>query len=956
MEYENKTKMQLIGELMEMRQRIAELESSRLEDRQSGKELRDSAKHMGILFECAPDAYYLSDLKGNFVDGNRIAEETVGYKREELIGKSFLKAGLLSPKQIPKAAALLARNALGQPTGPDVLTLKRKDGSKVAVEIRTFPVRIGDRPLILGIARDITHRKQREEELRKYRTHLEELVEERTLELTKANVELQREIIERRRAEEALREIEGQNQALLRAIPDLMLRVSQDGTILGFVDSKDMILFIPSDGILGKRIDEVFPTEEAHPATDHVKQALQTGETQISEHQIPDPSPGGGMRDYEVRYVASGKGEVLAIVRDVTDHKQAEEALRKVEKEKAAILGSISEQVIYQDIQMVILWANRAAAESADLTSERLVGRHCYEIWQQRDQPCVGCPIRKALETGKPQESEMTSTDGRMWLIKGYPLRNADGDITGIVEIALDITKHKRTEESLATEKERLAVTLRSIGDGVIATDTEGKVVLINRIAETLTGWREKDAVGKPLAEIFHIINENTRERCKNPLEKVIVSRGITDLADDLSNDVVLVSKDGEERIITDSAAPIRDKDGKIIGMILVFSDITEERKIEEELVKVQKLESVGVLAGGIAHDFNNILTGILGNISLARIYTDPRKIAERLAEAEKASIRAQDLTQRLLTFSRGGAPIRKTASMAELLKDSANFAISGSNIICQFSLADGLWPVEIDEGQMNQVISNLIVNADQAMPEGGIVEVRAENIAVGSEDALPVKGGKYVKISIEDHGVGIAKEHLPKIFDPYFTTKQKGSGLGLATSYSIVRNHDGHIMADSKVGVGTTFFIYLPASSQEMPAEEAQNEKDPAMGKGRILIMDDEELIRELAGNTLSNVGYAVAVATEGVEAIELYKNAKASDQPFDLVILDLTVPGGLGGKEAIQELIQLDPEVKAIASSGYSNDPVIADFRKFGFSGAIAKPYRAEELSRIIHEVMEM
>ena len=506
--------------------------------------------------------------------------------------------------------------------------------------------------------------------------------------------------------------------------------------------------------------------------------------------------------------------------------------------------------------------------------------------------------------------------------------------------------------ESLAAEKERLFVTLQSIGDGVIATDIEGRVTLINKVAEKLTGWSTEEAVGKELDEIFHIINERTREVCENPVEKVLENGEIVGLA----NNTVLVSRDGTERIIADSGAPVRDRSGKIIGTIMVFRDITEKRILEEELIRSDKLETVGVLAGGIAHDFNNLLTGILGNVSLAKMQSNQwDKVYERLNEAEKASLRAKGLTQQLLTFSKGSEPILKVTSIVGLLKDSATFALRGSNVSCKFDIQDDLWPVEIDEGQISQVINNIVINADQAMPSGGSITITAENVVVGRKFHLPLKPGKYVKISIQDQGIGIPKAHFSKIFDPYFTTKQKGSGLGLATSYSIIKRHDGYITLDSELGVGTTFYIYLPATSKEISSEEKEEELDQMpKGKWKILVMDDEPVIRELAEDFLSILGYKVVVVSDGSEAIDLYKAESEVGEPFDAVIMDLTIPGGIGGKEAIKELIKFDPNVKAIVSSGYSLEPVMSEYKEYGFKAFIAKPYKIKELADTLYKVI--
>ncbi|MGQ9610145.1 MAG: hybrid sensor histidine kinase/response regulator [bacterium] len=386
------------------------------------------------------------------------------------------------------------------------------------------------------------------------------------------------------------------------------------------------------------------------------------------------------------------------------------------------------------------------------------------------------------------------------------------------------------------------------------------------------------------------------------------------------------------------------------------LSDITERHKTEEEIIKADKLESVGLLAGGIAHDFNNILTAVLGNVSLAKMYVNPGdKIYERLVEAEKASLRAKELTQQLLTFSSGGAPIVKTMPIEQLLRDAVNFALSGSNVRCDFFITNKLKNVDIDESQIRQVINNIIINAIQAMPEGGVIKVYAENTTIGSEYINLLKPGKYVKITIEDHGIGIPENNLPRIFDPYFTTKQKKSGLGLTSAYSIIKNHGGYITVESQVGVGTKCHVYLPASSVQFFTEENVKKEEHILGKGKVLVMDDEEIIRDLAYEALTSLGYEVVTAFDGEEAIKIYKSALESGEPFDVVILDLTIHGGMGGKDTIKHLIEIDPNVKAIVSSGYSNDPVMANYKDYGFIGVIPKPYQIRDLGKIINEVIE-
>jgi PAS domain S-box-containing protein len=390
-----------------------------------------------------------------------------------------------------------------------------------------------------------------------------------------------------------------------------------------------------------------------------------------------------------------------------------------------------------------------------------------------------------------------------------------------------------------------------------------------------------------------------------------------------------------------------------------IIERTTELKQTYKQLYHAQKMESVGILAGGIAHDFNNLLTVILGNILLAKRDVDPEdRVFNVLLEAEDASLRAKDLTQELLTFSKGGEPIKRTISIAKLIEDTVNFTIRGTNVTCKFEIPDNLYNIDGDDVQITQVISNIIINADQAMLEGGTIRVRCENVTISSEHentTLP-ENTNFIRISIEDHGTGMPKEQISLIFDPFFTTKEKGSGLGLATAYSIIKKHGGQITVESEVGTGSTFYIYLPAAQKKVsPKADMDVIEKPSEGSGeRILVMDDDENIRFLLSEILTSYGYMTESACDGAQAIELYKKAYESTNQFDLVILDLTIPAGIGGKETIKELIKIDPDVKGIVSSGYSNDAIMANYRQYGFSGVISKPYRPDDLVRIVQDVL--
>ncbi|MBI5250314.1 MAG: response regulator [Desulfomonile tiedjei] len=394
-------------------------------------------------------------------------------------------------------------------------------------------------------------------------------------------------------------------------------------------------------------------------------------------------------------------------------------------------------------------------------------------------------------------------------------------------------------------------------------------------------------------------------------------------------------------------------RDGHLIGLWWMKRDVSDKKKTEEEILRAQKLESLGVLAGGIAHDFNNLLTAILGNIALGQSRSKlSDQSSEKFEAAVKATNLAQGLTRQLLTFSKGGAPIKSTSDLAELLKQCAGFVMRGSNVDCKFSVPGNLWPVEMDEGQISQVINNLIINALEAMPQGGTILIKASNVHAEKEHGLPLKEGSYVKVTIADQGGGIDKAHIAKIFDPYFTTKEKGTGLGLATSYSIVKKHGGLMTVRSKAGLGSTFYFFLPASATAL-APDTTAVTELVTGIGRVLVMDDDKMIRDTTGELVRELGYDVEVARDGAEAIDAYKKALSEGRQFDVVILDLTIPGGMGGRDTLVMLQAIDPNVKAIVSSGYSDDSVMAEHSTLGFKAVLAKPYNAQKLGQTIATV---
>ena len=514
-------------------------------------------------------------------------------------------------------------------------------------------------------------------------------------------------------------------------------------------------------------------------------------------------------------------------------------------------------------------------------------------------------------------------------------------------KLVQEINERKQTERALKESEVRFQTLTENTTDLVWEMNTQGIYTYVNPEVKNILGYNPEEIVGKTP---FDFMPEKNRAALARQFQKLIKSQKPL-----IRLENTYVRKDGGLVILETNGVPFFDQPGCLGGYRGIDRDITERKQAQDELNKVTKLESISILAGGIAHDFNNMLTGIMGNITLAQKYVEKGGNAyDRLVDAERASLLAKDITQQLLTFSGGGTPIKKPTSISSLLKESVAFALSGSDVRCDFNIPDNLWAADADEAQINRVINNIVINADQAMPEGGVINVSIENVVVKNKSYLPLPKGNYLKIMIKDHGTGIPEKLLPRIFEPYFTTKKKGSGLGLATAYSIIKNHGGYMTIESKLGEGTTIYIYIPATNAPLPEIDEQEDISYTGGGRKILVMDDEEMIRKLLQNSLTEIGYKVELAVNGTEAIEMYVEAEKSGKPFDAVILDLTIPGGIGGKETIKKLREINSNITAIASSGYTNGPVMANYHKYGFSGIVAKPFHIAAMEKTLHDVI--
>lgn len=555
-----------------------------------------------------------------------------------------------------------------------------------------------------------------------------------------------------------------------------------------------------------------------------------------------------------------------------------------------------------------------------------------------------------ARYTGGRPEIEGCRKDGSRFPAEASISRVEVGGKQVLTVVLRDITARKQAEDTLAAERELLATTLKSIGEGVIATDLEGQIVLINHAAVQLTGYSREEALHRPIWDVLSAVDDTTEKAVAIPPSlEAFRQRGL--VAED---EAILVGKDGHRLPISSRVTPLMDKGSQMVGMVVTFRDITERRHFEDEVLKAEKLESLGVLASGLAHDFNNSLMNIMLNVSTARLrLADDPEVQELLFSAEQAVKHAKGITLQLLTFARGGQPMKSKLPLVPLLEEGVKFALHGSSVRPRFQFEDDIWAVHIDPDQITQVINNLAINAVQAMPQGGSLHVLASNYRVDSTHHRgPLDPGRYVEVTLRDEGIGIPPDIFDKVFDPYFTTKKAGSGLGLYSCFNILTKHSGWITVSSEVDQGTTFTFYLPAVNLSVVDGDIQ-ETIPS-GSGRILVMDDDEGIRMALGKLLTRMGYEVVEAPEGVAALEAYRASQKEGRPFDVVILDLTVAGGHGGLQTFQELRTLNPAIKAIVASGYSTDPILAKYQEYGFAGTLSKPFSAEELGKTLNDVL--
>jgi len=916
--------------------------------------LRESEDKFRSIFERATDGIMIADAKtARQIEANKSMCIMLGYTRDEIVG---LRIDDIHPKkELPAIRGLFEKQLNGEISLAPEVPMLRKDGSIFYADITAARVTLGGKECLAGIFRDITERKRADAALREREKQLAESQRIAHIGSWEHNPETGRVFW----SDELFR--------LLGLDPRK--------------DPADFNLFFemihPDDRPALKKAVEM--TLQQHiPFNIEYRFILRDGTTRIIHAQaelIPDES---------------GKLVVLSgTAQNITERKRAETALAVSEGRYRSLFEDSPISMWEEDFTE--LQEHLAALRSSGITDlgahftdhpdEVLkcvglvrivsVNRATLDMYEAPDQAALLQGLSRVFiaqsfesfrgilvalaEGARMYECEtvnQTLTGRTINVLLRWSLLGGDRtDRSRALISIVDITASKKAGEKIRQSEEFIRSILDTVDEGFIVIDRDYRIMTANRAYCGQVDRPCDDVIGRHCFEISH----KTNRPCYEEGEECAVHKVL-----ETGNPHVVLHKhadhEGHVLYVETKGFPIKDAGGSVISVIETINNITEKHLLEEERLKTQKLESIGTLAGGIAHDFNNLLQGIFGYISMAKMTLDRKeKSLAMLEQAEKALHQSVNLTTQLLTFSKGGKPVKKRISLEPVIQNAAKFALSGSRSVCTILVDYGLWQAEADEGQISQVIQNIVLNADQAMPEGGQVEITAKNVHASDKTlSQSLQKGNYVVILIKDSGIGISDQYFGKIFDPYFTTKEKGSGLGLATSYSIIKNHNGMIEVSSTKDKGSTFSIYIPALAEQkedpvMPATAAT-----AMRTGRVLLMDDEQVVREVAGELIKALGHEVEFAAHGDEAVDKFKTAQQGGKPFDLVILDLTIRGGMGGVETVRQLLKIDPQVKAIVSSGYSDDAATANYEKQGFRTFLKKPYDLEALREVLNKLI--
>jgi two-component system, cell cycle sensor histidine kinase and response regulator CckA len=890
--------------------------------------LKESEAKFRSTFNQSPVAKAMVGLDKRFIRYNRAFCRFLGYSEEELIGKTIADITFSQDKELGmKELQQILEGTL------QISTVQKryvkKNGEIVWGEVQISLVRDSDgKPLyFLPAILDLTERKHSEENLKKAADRFQAMIDNAPL-----------------------------GAHLYELFSDNRLVFS------GANRSADMILQVKNEQFIGKTIEEAFPNLASTDIPAAYRSVALTGKPFTMEQLIYSDDQGISGA-YEISAFQTASNKMAVLFRDITDKKIAEEALKASETKFRTLFNTMTQGVVYQNADGTVIDANPAALRILGVTRDEINGTTSMDPrWKAiredgSDFPGEMHPLPVALRTGKEVRDVVhgifhPEKGSFVWIkVTAVPLfragQNAPYQAYATIE---DITISKNAESALLASERRFRELIKNSSDSITILDKDGLQIYVSAVVERMLGYAPAELMNIPV--IDQMIHPEDRALVQETFLKIL--------------------HEGEGRVQYRQ----RHKNGSwvylegwgtnqlanpdIRGVVVNVRDISFQKEAEEERAKLndklnqmQRLESIGLLAGGIAHDFNNLLGGMFGYVDMARLSLDennPDEARENLENAFAVFDRTKALTRQLLTFAKGGAPVCKTISIVPLIRSSAQFALSGSNVTARFDIDENLWRCDCDENQIGQVIDNIVINAQQAMPVGGNITVSAKNVFIEKDGAgISSIPGNFIRISIQDNGIGISGEFIAKIFDPFFTTKAIGHGLGLATVYSIIKRHGGWIDVESQQGKGSTFHIFLPASQVDVPYEPGRTEEQHR-GIGTVLVMDDEPFIRDTVRHMLKGMGYEVCEARDGAEAIALFRHAFEKKHGFVVTILDLTIPNGMGGKDAVKAIRQIDEKACVVVSSGYAEDPVMENPAKYGFTAKIAKPFTRNELSELL------
>ncbi len=933
------------------------------ERRKAEESMQKSEEKFRLLAENSIDCIWILDTNLRFTYLSPSLEKMLGFKPEQWIGtklsshfrkKEFLKVGALAAKSLANYKTFTST----------IFETKMLNSNKEEVDIEiSGRILLDNRGKLIGL-------------------------QGTTKDITK-----------RRSAEKALAESEKHLQTLINTIPDFVCFKDGNGRWLKINDAGVKVFQLEGIDYKGKNDAELaeinsnlrgaFLTCKKSDTMTWNKGCQFSGEEKISQ-------PDGTVRAYNVTKVPvfhpDGKRKGIVVIgHDITERRNMEKAKEAAFQQIKT--GEQQQKALNQQLkasELSLLKTNKTLSEKSLILEEQikkanflyhislLSGQHPLIIDEYLHNLVESIP--NAMRHPKNSFVRITVSD-KEYIGKSFTMTNrkisskikVNERIVGFIEVTCNKNKtgpveirfsaedkkllpiiadyignvitREYAEEEIQSHKERYKLLFDNNPVSLQSLNRKGYIIQVNDTWLKKMGYRREDIIGKWFGDL---LTDDYKETFQNTLPKFLQAGAMSGVEFDL------IKSDGGIIQVRFEGKCLYDEAGNLIRTLCAFLDISEEKKMKEEEHKIDRLESLSILSAGIAHDFNNYLAGILANLSILKMEIPSGSSLNRsLTEMEKVTFGAKSLTEQLLDFSKGGKPQKEELDLTELLKSSIRFTLSGSNINFVHDIADNLWGISGDMGQLNRLFGNILINSQQAMPSGGKITIKASNIGLQNKEIGKLKSGNYVLIAIEDTGLGIPEENIPNIFDPFFTTKQSGSGLGLSSAYRIVKRHLGHIMISSIFGKSTTVNIYLPALGKKVKSSRASLEQLGFIGKGKILFMDDQKYLRESTSKILDKFGFEVVAVKNEAEAIKEYEAAYNSNSPFTAIILDLTIPGGEGGLRTMQEILKIDPAVKAIVSSGYSNQPVMSDPKKFGFSGAVAKPFMMSELIEVLREV---